>query len=256
MIEQTLLEIGLKDKEIKVYLELLHLKEASASVLSYKTGLTTGNTRYICNQLVKMGLISTTQKNNTTVFLMETPRKLFFLLNEEKKKISEKEENVNRIIRDLEGIANPDTKLPKVRFYEGYKGLKESYFRIINECKDFEVYSIFSVVEEIGVDLQQFFVNEYVPKRVRHNIFMKNICLDSPKGRAYKKRDSEELRETRFLSPDFFPTLNAEINIYGDFIHYMSFDETNAFAMIVRDEKLTEMLKSVFKLLWSTTSKN
>ncbi len=190
-MKNTLKDLGLSSKEIDIYLTLLPIGKASASVIAYRTGISRSTAKYICNQLVQKRLFS-----------------------------------------------------------EGYEGVKNSYRDMVNECNTDNMIAIFSVVEEIGVELQDFFVNEYVPERVKKNIHMKNLCLESPKAIKYKANDEADLRETKFVSKEYFPTINTEINIYGDAMHYMSFDNQNSFAMIVHDKYISSMLKAVFNLLW------
>ncbi len=108
----------------------------------------------------------------------------------------------------------------------------------------------FSVIEDVGKELQEFFVQEYVPSRVRQGIFIKNIALESPKAIAYQRNDKDELRQTKLISKDFFPVINTEINLYDDCLHCMSFNSKTAFALIIQDQAIVSILHAIFNLLW------
>lgn len=250
-MKDVLKKLGLTDKEIDIYLMLLSIGEATASNLAYRTGIAKNSCRYICEQLLEKKLISLKKRGNMFIYKADPPEKMMFLLEEEERKIQDKKEGFNRILGDLINLSNPENTLPKIRFYNGYDGIKDSYRDMISECKGKEMMAIFSVVENVGVELQEFFLKEYVPSRVEKEIFMKNICLDSPKGIKYKQNDKRDLRETKVVSSKLFPVINTEINLYDNSMHYMSFDTKDSFAMIVQDTYITSMLKAVFTIIWN-----
>ena len=138
----------------------------------------------------------------------------------------------------------------KMRFYDGVGGIKESYLKMLSECKSKEIFAFLSIVEEEELDLQDFFTDIYVPNRVEKGIKMKNIALRSPKTIEYKLNDNDELRETKLIDEDKFPLVNCEINVFDEFLHFMSFNNGKAFAVIVKDDCVAKMVRAIFKILW------
>ena len=103
--------------------------------------------------------------------------------------------------------------------------------------------------------LQDRLWKEYVKARVDRGISMENLALDTPKARAYKERDKQELRETRLVPYGVFPHVNIEINVYGNRIMWMSFTPDNAYAVIMHDEFFTKMWTANWQMLWEKYAK-
>lgn len=144
----------------------------------------------------------------------------------------------------------------KLRFYEGIEGIKASYGDMIKLCKSKQIYGFFAVIEDVQPELQEFFVKKYVKHRVKERIAIKNIALKSPKAIKYKERDGKELRETVFVTEDFFPKLNSEVNLFDGYIHCMSFDKDGGFAFIVKDKYMAQILMGLFKIAWKSLKKD
>ena len=251
-IEQILAELDLQDKEPEVYIALLKTPGAQpASVIANRASLNRTTTYKALIRLVKKGLVTKTQRQGVICFFAEDPdQRLQSLLSKKRKNLDLVNEGLMNILPDLQSIQHQELRKPKIRYYEGVEGVRQSYLDMIKSCKTKNMVAIFAVVETIGVELQNFFVNEYVPARVKKGINIKNICLQSPKTLQYKKRDQMELRSTKFVSKKHFPLINTEVNLYDNSMHYMSFDADNYFAMIVEDKYISAMFKAVFNLLW------
>ncbi len=62
MLTKKLEEIGLNEKEAKVYIATLELGEGSASEIAKKSEVNRATTYFILEKLIKMGLVSTSNK--------------------------------------------------------------------------------------------------------------------------------------------------------------------------------------------------
>ena len=75
-IQKLLENLGLEQKEAKVYLELLKLGEATATKIGEKTNLDRTLMYQIANKLIEKGLVSYIIKNNVKYFSAANPKKL------------------------------------------------------------------------------------------------------------------------------------------------------------------------------------
>lgn len=114
-----------------------------------------------------------------------------------------------------------------------------------------EIMSILSADGRIAAKLQEYFVTEFVPNRVKKKIRNRIIAADSPKIRAYQQRDAQELRETKILPDGKLPLNNSELNIFGDHVLTMSFEERNGYASIIADKSTADVWRGVFDALWT-----
>lgn len=246
MLKTTLKQLGLTDKEIKIYLALLPLGQASASVLAYRTKIGRTTTRYVCEQLVKKRLLSANKSGSTFIYSAEPPEKILYLLEQDKQALATKEAKVNRIIGDLKLLANPETMLPKVRLYEGATELRRVYEDTLLEN---ETIYAFANVDAISPEIRDFVLSDYVPRRIEKGIFAEVITPDNPTNRAYREQDEQRLRETKFFDQKIFP-LEVEINIYGNKVAFFSYKKEEMFGAIFESSAMASSMKAIFDLCW------
>lgn len=248
-IEEILKSLGLNDKEVKVYLALLSLGSVPASLLGKRTGITRSTAQYTCQQLEKKGLISSIQKNNSFIYSPEPPEKLIFLLDSQKKQIEQKEDNVKRIIGDLKGMINPLAVLPKVKFFEGLKGVKDVLLDTLTTKTELLTYSD---VAGYMRHLYEFNKKEYAPKRKELGIFEKVIIPDEKSGIEYMlDYVANEFTQIAFIDHKLFP-FASEINIYDDKISYVTFsDSGNHVGLIIENMEIVKTQRSIFDMTWN-----
>jgi len=250
---QTLKEIGLEENEITVYLKLLSIGTTSASVLSYQTGIPRSTTHNLCGQLAKKGLIHSAKNKNTTSYTSESPDKLQFLLDRQKTELDEKQERINRIIGDLKIIENPDIMLPKVRFYDGFDGIKQVYEDTLKEKHDICAFEHSFRTDYVSEEMPKYIDNYYLPARLRQGLKAYVIMPETEKNIQCKKDDQKYSRQTKFISEIVFP-IEVEVNIYGKKTAFLSYRKDEMFAMIIDSPGITCSMKAIFDVMWNVAS--
>ena len=94
LIYNTLQELGLEDKEIKIYLALLEIGEATVLNISRKSKVNRASIYYILEKMKKKGLVTHVEKSGKETFAATEPA---LLLNQQKSKV----QNLKSIIPDL-----------------------------------------------------------------------------------------------------------------------------------------------------------
>lgn len=245
-MEAVLSKLGLNKTEIAIYLTLLPVGTAPASVLAYRLGIKRITARRACFQLVDKGLLSVEKKDNAFIFTAESPEKIMYLLEEDKRRLLEKEDQISRIIGPLKIMANPATLLPKVRFYEGVAGVKKVYEDTLKENKS--IYA-FENVETMSPEIKDYVFNNYIPRRAEQNIFVKVVTPKNKDHKFCRENDKTFLRETKFLSQDVIP-IEIEINIYGNKTAFFSYKDDEMFAVILDSATVANSMKSIFNFCW------
>lgn len=247
-MKEILKKLGLTANEVEIYLMLLSAGGASASTLSYRTGMAKNSCRYLCDQLITKQLATFKKKGNTFIYYAESPEKIAYLLDEEERKIHEKKEGFNRILSQLIAISDPNTVIPKVEFYEGLEGIKHVYEDTLKQGVNL-IYA-FENAEPMTEEVKQYVFDNYIPRRAKSNVYIKVI---TPNNRAHiktRKDDQKFLRETRFFSTDIIP-IEIEINIYGNKSALFSYKEEEMFAVILESKAIADSLKSIFNFCWA-----
>jgi HTH-type transcriptional regulator, sugar sensing transcriptional regulator len=239
MLETELEKYGLNDKEAKIYLGLLELGEGTIQDIGKKSSVGRTTVYYVIEGLKKRGLVSEIKKKNKTIFFAEDPRKL-------EGELDEKKDNLRRILPELLSITNILDKKPKIRYFEGEKGIKEVY-------RDTLRYTDREMLAWASQDYSKYFDanylwNEYLPKRIDKKIWQRTIAPDTEEVRKFVEWDEKHLRRTKLVSPEKFP-FDVEINLYGgNKIGVMSFQDK--IGLIIESEGMHKTLKSIFELNW------
>lgn len=122
MLEKFLEEIGLSDKEAKVYLALIEVDDDSVLNLARRTGINRTTIYPILQTLVRKGLASETQTGVKTHYRAEPPERLESVLERRKIEIDEQVKRLADIVPQLRSQMRGDSR-PVVKYYEGKQGV-------------------------------------------------------------------------------------------------------------------------------------
>ena len=239
MLLNDLQNLGLSDKEAKLYLAVLELGEANIGQIALKSGVKRTTAYDVINSLKEKRLLTEITKGKKALFSAEDPRKL-------EGQLDEKKETLKKILPELLSITNLLDKKPTIKFYEGNEGIKEVYKDTLN-YPDQELLAWVSQEAVIGFDVE-WLDKYYLAKRLAKKIWVRAIAPDVPEMQQYKGLDEKSLRKTKLVSAEEFP-FEVEINLYGkNRIAVMSFVEK--IGLIIESPKLYRTLKSIFELNW------
>ena len=90
----------------------------------------------------------------------------------------------------------------------------------------------------------------YFEKRRKLDIPVRLIAADTQEAIALKKRDREELRQTRLVPIGKFPFGKCEINIFGHYYAYFSYGYEEMIGTLIQDKCLAVTERSLFEFIW------
>jgi len=262
-ISQVLTSLGMNEKESALYLALLQLGTAPASVLGNRTGITRSTTQYACNQLVKKGLFRTIQRQNTFLYTAEPPEKLLILLEQQREDLERKEQRLQNVMGDLKSLRNPDSVLPKVQFYEGLSGVYSMIDDIVNSTpKETKIFSFIKALQKTNIPSE--FKENYTPqlqkiieyfqeKRLEKKITNYVLATDSPEAKELKKTDKKYLRETKIIPHFDLKFIGGELFLCPEKMYSIIVEENNLMGYSVRNKALIQMHKALFQIAWKNT---
>ena len=129
LLSQVLEQMGLNDKESKIYLACLELGPASILEIAKKAAINRVTAYYIIEGLRQKNLISVTIKKKKKLFVAAEPEEIIKLLKE-------KEEAFISILPQLHALNNLIVKKPRIRFYEGEDGIINVYKDCLRDKKE------------------------------------------------------------------------------------------------------------------------
>lgn len=244
---QQLQQIGLSDKEAKVYFASLELGSNTASEISKKAGVNRPTTYTIIEKLIKKGLMSTFEKGKKTLFQVEDPKQLLRLLKEQEENTKIKGEEFKRYLPELETLFNLAEEKPKVRYFEGKEGIisiREDYLKAKNK----NIIGFYTKDDEKAVFSEKEREESYL-RRIRRGIKFK-LIYTSKDGPSKTRR---LLIQSRFVPYDKF-RLSSSVFIYDNKIAVVAL-RGKLMGIIIENKEIAETLKSIFNLAWEGTEK-
>ena len=244
MYENVLKQIGLSEKQAKVYLACLELGQAKVPAISRKAGIKRTTTYGLIEELAKLGLVSAIKKNKQILYKAQPPHLLLDILDQRRKLL------VNSL-PELEDLFESHNVRPEIIFYEGKNGIKEIYKDVLN-CTSKKIYQTVNAkahAEMLGDD----FINDYIKKRVAKGITTYDIHPKS--GDIYtnvRGRQNLQLkRYVKYLPPDLFSA--SMIMLYDNKVAMVSSSKEN-FGFIIQSKEFTNTIKAFFNLVWKLGS--
>lgn len=240
---KELQDVGLSEKEARVYLASLELGQATADRLAKYAKVNRSTTYVQLESLMNQGLVSTFDEGKKTYFAPESPELLKRLLARQKDEVSARERDLTQILpvllRQYEGAG----ERPVVHFFPGKEGITSVREEVL-KTKDKKTYIIFSV-GLLSKIYSQDILDEYSDRRKELNIHSKGIYIHEA---YFEIADLDELTERRFMPPDKLP-LTIDITVFDDKTAIYSL-KGNLFAMLIESKQIAASMKMIFDFLW------
>lgn len=232
--------LNLTDDQAAFYLASLELGQANIQELAKKSGVKRTSIYNFIDEMKERGFIQETRKKKRNVYSGVHPEQLVTM---EQMRITE----LQRLMPELKAIYNKTQTKPRVTFYEGVEGLKETLADFIRVGKPMIGWADFSFRQKI---LGNFF-DEFAPIRAKHNITYQAIVRDTSEARAWGKKNIGHLREHRYIECEPF---NTETLVYGDHVLMLSYQQ-KAFAVLIEDANIAATLRIAWQQLWDRLPK-
>jgi sugar-specific transcriptional regulator TrmB len=235
--EKIIENLGLSEKEAKVYLAILKLGQAGLTDIASESGVKRTTIYNHLDELLKRGLIYKTAKKRRLVYGAENPKKIL--------KIWENKKNlIEKIIPDLENLYSVSFNKPRVSFYEGKEGLRNIYNQLIDTSKT--IYSYFSPKSVFSIlSLEEN--DKLLMKLYNNGGLLRNLVEKSDEAVEHlKNKKYQNFVKNKILPEEL--KFQTDLLIVGNKVALISFK--NMVGVIVEDEAIAEMQKSLFKFIW------
>ncbi|MDO8551864.1 MAG: helix-turn-helix domain-containing protein [bacterium] len=237
---------NLSENEITLYELLLKLGESPAAVLVKGSKLKRPTVYKNLYSLEEKGLVSQKEINKKINFRPEPPTKLAELANQQYQNLDRARSTLQSVLSQLSSEYVLSVERPIIKIYEGVEGIKKAHLELLAEKK--EIVAYVKINRNIDKQLGSFW-KKYYRIRIRDGILAKVISLDDKEGREYQKKDKEEMRITRLISPKIFST-DIEKDVVGDKVAFFSRQRGKLIVTIIVNREIAETERAVFNLIW------
>lgn len=241
-MQKELEQLGLSEKEAKVYLASIELGPATADQLAKQAKIVRPTTYLQIKALMEMGLMSTYEEGKKTFFTPESPELLRRLISRQKDELREKEFGLQALLPVLLERFGSAGERPVVRFFPGKEGIVAVREESLG-TKDKKTFGIFSP-EKYTKMFGKPYLEEYSSRREALSIHSKGIYTYASES----KPDVNKLTERRaFLNKEL--PLTVDIYIFDDKLAILSL-EGAVFGLVIQSKEISESARAIFDYLW------
>ncbi|MEI7741869.1 MAG: helix-turn-helix domain-containing protein [bacterium] len=252
--EKELQNLGLTDKESKVYLASLELGESAVQDIARKAGVNRATTYVMIEQLTAKGLMSSVERGKKRFFLAEAPDKLSTRVRLEITELEEKLSGFKRILPDLHSLYDTSGERPRVRFFEGEAGLLSVADEIHETLEDgLEVLQASSLDDYIRI-FGSYSKNDKHLEKVFSKAIHTRLLFTSDKPLTPRTQQSHAATlEARRLPKDRFP-FQGEMTIVKDKIFLYAYTG-KLIAVVIESATLAQLVRAIYELAWTGSEK-
>jgi len=242
-------ELGLSNKESKVYLACLGLGASSVQAIADRAGIKRVTAYVILESLSALGLVAQTIKAKKTYFAPEDPLNLERLLERRANEVSEQISSFRAIFPRLVALGAVKNELPEVKFYDGVEPVRaffEDFFTTYTgSAKEILVMS--------NLDEWEGFLPERSTEAIEVRRLEKGISermlYAAKAGRVAQPVDKKTARISRFVAADKYP-LTGYMGILGHCVVLISFDHGRTTGLRIRNSGMASAMKAMFEMAW------
>lgn len=243
MFEKFLEELGLSDKESKVYLALLEVDSYSVVDLSKKTGINRTTIYPILESLSKKGLISEVKVDKKVRFAAEPPERLETYVERRKLQLEEQEKRLKDVIPQLKSAQREEGEKPVIKYFEGKEGALSANEEYIKSAKnDSELmYMIYprDLLEEIFTESD---LEKHKKIRTGSKIQAKSVFTYT-KGKYESDKNSDRVQ----IDSNKYP-IKADISVFEDKIRISTLGKKIS-TLLIKNIDLATTLKTMIKYI-------
>ncbi|MFA6528041.1 MAG: helix-turn-helix domain-containing protein [Candidatus Gracilibacteria bacterium] len=236
MLQKILENIGLTNKEAKIYLSILSLGSSPVSKIAKKAGLNRVTAYDILEKLMQKGFITKHNRKDSLYFDAVDPEIIAL-------DFRARARDLRKSLPDFKLLKGEST-YPQLQYFEGIESIKKIYLDTLNSKTE-----ILNYVDSRSIRLTwPEYDREYVEERVKRKIYLRGISANDEEGKRVKADDWNCYREIRLIDKDAFDFSN-EINIYDNKIAIISFSPKPT-GMIIENESIVKTQRAIFKMAW------
>jgi sugar-specific transcriptional regulator TrmB len=247
-MEQTSLlkELGLSDKETKLYMLLLGLGPVRVRKIVQSVDMPRGTVYEILSQLTQKKLVEELlDAKNITIYRPRHPYALKELIEEECNRLKLTENKLDAVIPDFINLYSQAQQRQGVKFIEGEAGVKKALQDSLGSKT--EILTI-ADIEAVNTHIKEI-NEEYIKRRNKKGIQKRLLAIDNEYSRN-RYKNSKNIIDVRLLTTGILP-FNTSLQIYDDKIAYITMTKDHLTSTIINNPYIYSMQKALFETMWS-----
>lgn len=240
MIEETLKKLGMTENEARVYLALLSLGKATSGHIIKKTEFQSSVVYHLLNKLMEKGFASYVTENKKKMFSAADPIALEKLVDEKQNELNKLKGELNAEIKELELLKKSQKDEQKVTVFSGIKGLQTIQNDILNNAKEYLVYSTKDMFTKAMPKYRAYFREARIARKIKQKVIMVSD----------KKEPNSPYQEKKYMPKEYASPVG--MMIYNKKVIIQVFDAEPPIAIVLEGEKISNAFKNIYETMWKS----
>jgi HTH-type transcriptional regulator, sugar sensing transcriptional regulator len=239
MFEKFLEDLGLSDKESKVYLALLEVENDSVIDLAKKTNINRTTIYPVLESLSKKGLVSEVKIDKKIRYSAESPDRLETYIEKRKIQLDEQSKRLVDLVPQLKSIKRESGEKPIIKVFEGKEGILMANEDFIKNADDKD-HTIFAIYPKDEID-ELFNEKDLIKfKSIRLNKKIKSKSVFTyEKGEYLSNPEANRMKLDKNLYP-----LKCDISVYKDYVKVSTLG-SSFYTILIKSIDVADTLKSL-----------
>ena len=233
-------ELGLSEKEARVYLAALELGTASVADIASRAGIKRTSVYNFVDHLIGLGVIIQNTSEPRTYQAVE-PKQLARIQEQRLKAIKAR-------LPELAALTNLESKKPRIQFFEGTLQMQKIEREILN-CKkeSLAIWNRQRVIEQLG---GKEYMEELDKERRALGINIRLIAM-TDQDAEFTGGEADNTREIRWAPKDMdFP---MAISIFDNGKVGFITSQKEKFGILIESKELEQTMRVLFESFWQVS---
>ncbi len=238
---EALQNIGLNEKEAKVYVALLQIGKGTAYSVAKHSGLKKPTTYVILEQLIKKGAANKIPKENILRYVAVDPDELFSV-------IEAKVINAKQALPELKALSKGKEYKVTTTYYEGTDGIEEMYKKVLKTMRNQEVVGFYAHAKNNSPEMLELW-DDWTNKRTERNINVRAITPADAKTTEWVKGKERHLLKVKFVPNEEYDS-NVSIEVYDNFVQIISSQYLQG--VLIDNPDIANTMRQIFEMVWKS----
>lgn len=244
---KELKQLGLNDKEVKIYMYLISYGISAASEISNHVRIPKSTVNFSADNLWKRWLLKKSFRTKTWYYEADISvfeSKICEELNKKQRDIERQKSVLKDIIPVISDINKNIMSGPKITFLEGFDSCKSEYNNILHMKG--EVFYEFWAHKDLESAFTPEYMNGFIGNRKKKRIFCKAIGTQEIRMQQIQSNDEKHLRDLRIIDNNI-GEISSTIVIYDNKVLILNLKWIYKWVLI-ENEDLAETMKTIFRI--------
>lgn len=237
----ALQDLGLSDKQARIYLALLQKGEGSAYEVATRSGLKKPTTYVLLQEMVERRLVKVVLNQKATHYVAVDPVELFV-------ETRTKFQRAESALPELRALSNVEAKTVRAEYFEGLSGVRDMYSGALKDKNAKEQIGFYAHGRDTVPELMQYW-SELNADLVKRSIHRRGITTKDATTKEYIEYTAvpKELLDLKALSPKLYDS-NISIEVFGSSTYILSHQYLQG--IVIQNPDIANVLKQIFELVW------